>query len=119
MARNRPLNPACSSTSNPTKHFVKQMEKGNVRNAVRTLSQNKTKGVLKLNDTTTDASGSSECSVRDVLISKHPLGISPPSDILLQQDESHVTNPIIFEELNADLTLKAAAKTRGAAGLSG
>ena len=53
-SRNRPMNPACSSTSNPTKHFVKQMEKGNVRNAIRTLSQNKTKGVLKLNDMMTD-----------------------------------------------------------------
>ena len=54
-----------------------------------------------------------------MLISKHPLGTSPPSEILLQRDESHVNNPIIFEELDADLILKAAAKTRGAAGLSG
>ena len=57
---------------------------------------------------------------RDILADKHPASVVPSSEILLPVDQQSVApNPIIFDSLNADLTLKAAFRTKGAAGLSG
>lgn len=62
--------------------------------------------------------GNVERSVREILADKHPVSAPASSEILLSEAQQ-ITHPIIFDSLNADLILKAAFKTKGAAGLSG
>ena len=59
-----------------------------------------------------------ECSIQDVLVEKHPNGKPASPSALLSSTQSHV-NPIIFDQLNWELILKAAMCNQGAPGLSG
>ena len=56
--------------------------------------------------------------MRDVLVHKHPPGVIPPNESLLP-DYVNKPDDIIFDSLDADLILKAALRTKGAAGLAG
>ena len=109
-----------SSTKKPTLavRFAEKMKKGNVQAALNLLSSNSTSGVMNLDDKINLGSDNVERSVRDILVDKHPASTPPSPEILLPGDEQ-ISNPIIFDSLNADLILKAALKTKGAAGLSG
>ena len=54
---------------------------------------------------------------RDILNDKHPKGKAPLSSILVD-GIAEPTNPILFNDLNADTILQAAMHTQGAAGPS-
>ena len=97
-------------------NFAKKMKHGNMN----TLSVNSAGGILNLDDTISTGDGSTKHSVREILVDKRPASTTPEPDILLHEDrQSEPSNFIIFDTLNTDLILKAALKTKGAAGLSG
>ena len=89
-----------------SRKFGKLMRVGNVRAAIRLLSNSAKGGVLSLDSIPL---GSSE-NVRDILIKKHPIGQPVHSHTLLSpEDQSPLPQ---FDQLNA-------LRTRGAAGPSG
>ena len=87
------------------------------------MSRNTSGGILSLDDMIPTGSLNSEPilrSTRDVLQDKHPSGSLPdPSSLHNSSPESHLFNPIIFENLNADSIQRAAMHTHGSAGPSG
>ena len=100
------------------KSFQKLMSKGKVNKALRLLSQNNSSGVLNLDVISDTFNGPSHRTTRDILVEKHPPG-KPAQPSYLLQDNPITTNSILFDNLNAEIILKAAMKTNGAAGLSG
>ena len=116
------LGPNHSSPNKPTlaQNFAMKMKQGNVQGALKSLSMSSAGGVLNLDDEIPTGTNNVKCTVRDILADKHPANTAPSSDILLPVDQQSETfNPIVFDSLNADLILKGALKTKGAAGLSG
>ena len=116
------LGPNHSSPNKPTlaQNFAMKMKQGNVQGALKSLSMSSVGGVLNLDDEIPTGTNNVKCTVRDILADKHLANTAPSSDILLPVDQQSETfNPIVFDSLNADLILKAALKTKGAAGLSG
>ena len=100
--------------------FANKMKQGNVNGALNSLSTSFKGGVLNLDDEISMGANIAKRSVRDILADKHPASTVPSPDILLLEDQHPVApSPIIFNSLNADLILKAAFKTKGAAGLLG
>ena len=96
------------------------MKQGNVNDALNSLSTSFAGGVLNLDDEFSMGANIGKRSVHDILADKHPACTVPSPDILLPEDQHPVApSPIIFDSFNADLILKAAFKTKGAAGLSG
>ena len=101
--------------------FKNLMEKGRVKNALRLLSNESSGGVLGLDDLVPVYNNNGEIQQRtthDLLIDKHPMG-KPASVSSLLSTPADTINPIVFDQLNADLILQAAMHTQGAAGLSG
>ncbi len=109
-----------STTQNPSQalRFAEKMKKGNVQSALNIITTSSTSGVMNLDDKIKMGINGEERSVRDVLTDKHPASTPPPPVVLLPGNHQ-TPNPIIFDGLNANLILKAALKTKGAAGLSG
>ena len=104
----------------PAQSFAKKMKQGNVKSALNSLFMSSTVGVLNMDDEISTGTNNEKRSVRNILADKHPASVVPSSEILLSVDQQSVApNPIIFDSLNADLILKAALRTKGAAGLSG
>ena len=64
-------------------------------------------GILPLNDKTLK-----------MLIQKHPEGNEPPQEVLLQRPVRPV-HPIVYEDMDESLILKAAMLTNGGSGASG
>ena len=96
--------------------FGKLMRVGNVRAAVRLLSNSVKGGVLSLDSI---PPGSSE-SVRDILIKKHPIGQPLHSHTPLTLEHlSPSPYPVQFDQLNAASIHTAALRTSGATGPSG
>ena len=106
-----------SNKVKPAQLFARKIKQGNIQGALRTLSTGNSKGVLNLGDKV-NVGAVGECTVREILAKKHPASSPPCSDTLLP-DLQQIPNHFIFDSLNADLILKAAFKTKGAAGLSG
>ena len=102
--------------------FSRLMMQGKVKSAMNYLSQNSSGGVLRLEDMipikSSDGATDSQCSVHDILKDKHPPG-KPPEEETLLQYAPESTNPMLFENLNADNIRQAAMQANGAAGLSG
>ncbi len=94
------------------------MKKGNVQAALNLISSSRTSGVMNLEDKLKTGTSDLERTVRDILEDKHPASTLPSPEVLLPGD-NQPPNPIIFDNLNANLIEKAALKTKGAAGLSG
>ena len=110
-----------SATTLTSHTFRDLMEKGKVKNALRYLSSDHTGGILRMEDSVpvTNRNGDViECSIQDVLVEKHPNGKPASPSALLSFTQSHV-NPILFDQLNGELILKAAMRIQGAPGLSG
>ena len=116
------LSPSRPSSKKPTlaQSFAKKMKQGNVQSVLNSLSRSSAEGVLNLDDEISTGASNEKRSVRDILTNKHPASAVPSPETLLPEDQQSVApNPIIFDSLDADLILKAALKTKGAAGLSG
>ena len=80
---------------------------------LRLLSFNSSGGVLGLDDVIPDSSHANPpCTTREILIEKHPPGKPASTNTLLQGSPMPV-NPILFDNLNAEVILKAALKTNG------
>ena len=96
--------------------FAKKMKQGYVNGALNSPSTSFTGGVLNLDDEISMGANIGKRSVCDILADKHPASTVPSPDILLPEDQHPVApSSIIFDSLNADLILKAAFKTKGAA----
>ena len=83
------------------------MSKGNVNGALKLLTENMPNGILPLNDKTLT-----------MLKKKHPEVNEPPQEVLLQGPTRPV-HPIVYEDMDESLILKAAMVTKGGSGPSG
>ena len=92
------------------------MMEGRVRAALRLLSNNSDKGLLSLNDTVDDTSGS---TVRDVLEEKHPRPGPVHPEALVEDRDDDNFHPVIYDGITAESIRTAALQTQGAAGPSG
>ena len=73
----------CSDVERLRKAFIKEMSKGNTKAALRLLSTENRGSILQLEDIVPGAS-SDDTTVLDILKSKHPPGISPTEDSLVE-----------------------------------
>ena len=83
------------------------MSKGNVNGALKLLTENMSNGILPLNDQTLM-----------VLKQKHPEANELPQEVLLQGPAWPV-HPIVYEDMDESLILKAAMLTKKGSGPSG
>ena len=90
-----------------SKKFAEQMQKGNINAAIKLLTNNMQNGILPLNDETLSQ-----------LKQKHPEA-KTAYDAALLTDIPEDIHSSKFENLDADMILKAAIKTKGGAGPSG
>lgn len=74
-------------------------------------------GILHLDDYT-DPSATDSPTVRDVLLSKHPMGQTACANCILQSPPQEV-HPVIFESIDASVIRTAAMNITGSAGPSG
>ena len=82
------------------------MSKGNVNGALKLLTENMSNGILPLND-----------KALTMLKQKHPEANEPPQEVLLQGPTRPV-HPIVYEDMDESLILKAAMLTKGGSGPS-
>ena len=94
------------SQDNIIRIFTRLMLQGKISSALRWVTGNNAK-LLEIND-----------DIKSKLNSKHPEAVPPTLDRLICGDIPRV-EPVIFEEIDADLILKSAKITRGSAGPSG
>ena len=87
--------------------FKNMMSKGNVNGALKLLTENMSNGILPLNDKTLT-----------MLKQKHPEANEPPQEVLLQGPTRPV-HPIVYEDMDESLILKAAMLTKGGSGPAG
>jgi hypothetical protein len=101
------LSSGCKSSraENKPRLFRNMMSEGNLKGALRLLSEQKA-GVLKMDDATLS-----------LLKEKHPEGEPAHEEFMLKGPIPVVQN-IIFDEIDADLVRSMALKTKGAAGPS-
>ena len=83
------------------------MSKGNINDALKLLTENMSNGILPLNDKTLM-----------MLKQKHPEANEPPQEVLLQGPTRPV-HPIVYEDMDESLILKAAMLTKEGSGPSG
>ena len=98
--------------------FTRLMLLGNIRGAMRILSNATSSDVLPLSLKFTDSDGS-EKSVLEALKEKHPEASSATEDALVEGDRNSPADySILFEALTGDLIRKSALRTEGSAGPS-
>lgn len=99
--------------------FTKLMLLGNVRGALRVLSQAPSGGVLSL-ESRIDLDGE-ERSVRDILKDKHPRAEEVLARAVVDENYkgSPSFHPVLFEKITAASVRNAALRTEGSAGPSG
>ena len=94
------------------KSFQNLMSRGKVNKALKLLSSNSSGGVLGLDNVIPDSSRvNPPHTTREILIEKHPPGKPASTNTLLQGSPMQV-NPILFENLNAEVIRKAALKNQ-------
>ena len=82
------------------------MQHGKINQALKLLSESSTNDLLKLSDE----------SINQLLL-KHPAGEPLHEEFMLHSPVKRI-NPIIFDEIDESLVMKAASRSRGAAGPS-
>ena len=87
--------------------FKNMMSKGNVKGALKLLTENISNGILPLNDRTLK-----------MLKQKHAEANEPLQEVLMQEPTRPV-HPIVYEDMDEPLILKAAMLTKGGSGPSG
>ena len=109
---------AAKKDSGTLRGFTRLMLLGNVRGALRVLSNSTSGGALSLSETLVDSDGSLK-SVREVLAEKHPNPGPMVKDALLQDKQDFPsTHSVIFDGLTGDVIRRAALRTEGSAGPS-
>lgn len=112
--------PKCSNPKqeNRLAHtFANLMFKGKTHAALDLLA-NAGKGSLLHLDQPADVSDPNSKTVREVLVSKHPVGLPVAPDSVLPGEPPEI-HPIIFDSIDAHLIRATALRTKGAAGPSG
>ena len=115
--------PPYPSTSNhdPDKsglQFAKKIFNGNVKDALRLLTDEDKGGVLNPSDMI--SIGDITMTVLDALKNKHPQGMPASRDALIPPTINQVeVHPVIFEKIDASLIRATALRTSGSAGPSG
>ena len=87
--------------------FKNMMSKSNVNGALKILTENMSNEILPLNDKTLK-----------MLKQKHPEANEPPQEVLLQGPTWPV-HPVVYDDMDESLILKAAMLTRHGFGSSG
>ena len=90
-----------------SKNFVEKMQKRNVNESLKLLTDNMDHGILPLNDDTISK-----------VNMKHPQA-SACDPIILLPDEAQNIHPIRYEDITAEKVRKAAINTKGCSGPSG
>ena len=90
-----------------SKFFLEQMQKGNVDNAIKLITNNMQNVILPLTETTLKLSKQ-----------KHPKSALSTETVLLP-DQPGSIHQIKYKNINADAVRKAVIKTKGCSGLSG
>ena len=103
--------------------FGKQVHSGNMRAALRLLSQSTTgqhSRVMKAHDQI-DNTRPELGTVLDALKSKHPQGGEVSPDVLLQEEEvdAPIYHPVVFDSITGESVRAAVLKCGGGAGPSG
>ena len=108
---------ACYNTDNSSLTFAKFMKKGNVKAAQRLVSCQNGNGVLSLTD---KISSTSNESVKDVLIEKHPEAAPIYYDAIVDSSlQAPSVHPVLFNQIDGVLIRNMALKSSGSAGPSG
>ena len=81
--------------------FKNMMSKGNVKRVLKLLTENMSNRILPLND-----------KILEMLKQKYPEANKSPQEALLQGPTQPV-HPIVYEDMDESLTLKAAILTKG------
>ena len=97
--------------------FAKLMFKGKTHEALNLLSNNGRGQLLHLNQSV-ETNNSSELSVKEILVSKHPTGQPAALEALLPGTIPEI-HPVIYECIDSQLIRSVALRTYGAAGPSG
>ena len=112
--------PAHSSETDQNRLFAHHMSNGNVKSALRILSDRDKGNILSLDQPADPHSPSA--SVHDVLIAKHP----PPGPVcresILLSDTpppTHAPHPVIYDSIDGHLIRRSSFKVHGAGGPSG
>ena len=83
------------------------MSKGNVNGALKLLKNNMSNGILSLADATLQ-----------LLKQKHPESREPPPEVLIEGQIRKI-HPVVYDDIDESLILKAATLTKGESGPSG
>lgn len=112
-----PKSGSSKTNNNLARNFAKLMFMGKCKAALNLLSKEEKGGFLHLDDPTNPNSPDSP-TVKDVLISKHPIGQPAYSNCIISS-EPQDPHQVIFESLDANTIRSAALGVNGAAGPSG
>ena len=110
------LRPSMTNSS-LARNFSNLMFMGKCKAALDLLANNNNGGLLHL-DHPVDGNSTNSPTVRDILISKHPVSQPAYNSCTIPSDPQD-PHPIIFDSLDADTILSAGLKTKGASGPSG
>lgn len=100
-----------------SRSFANLMFQGKTHAALQLLSDKGKGRVLRFSDTIT-LKESTPCTVKDVLMSKHPPGQLASADVIIG-DVPPGVHPVVFDSVDASLIRSTSLRTRGAAGPSG
>ena len=115
--QNRISNKGPIHDKNTARSFANLMFAGKCKAALDVLNNSESNSILHLDDPENPDDPNSQ-SVKDILISKHPIGQEGYKECIIA-DEPQEPHPVIFEAINSNSIRLCALKTRGAAGPSG
>ena len=107
------INNRSNSSNSIAKRFSDLMLIGDVKGAIRLLSNRENGSVLSL-DTLINGS-----SVKDILHDKHPNGQPIKPSALVSGPSNSISHPILFDQLTPDLIRATALRSSGSSGPSG
>ena len=96
--------------------FAKMMMEGEVRAALRLISEDQSGGILSLD---IHVLPDNHETVRESLLKKHPPGRPPIPSAIVSGNVGAEPHPVIFDEIDEDLIRITTIKTEGSAGPSG
>lgn len=109
-----PLRQSRLKETSPALHFAHLMESGNVKAALRLITDKPNAGLLPLNSIQPDGR-----TVKDHLLDKHPTRAEPSATAILETNIVHDPHPVMFDAIDGDLIRAITLRTTGSAGPSG
>jgi len=99
------------------RNFAKLMFQGKTQSALQLLTD-KAKGSILHLDSSVTSKDSEDCTVKDVLKSKHPPELPADPDVVITGEPPEV-HPVVFDPIDASWIRSTSLRMRGAAGPSG